>query len=100
MCQIRINWVCEYVTRTRVKRLVGDSVIERVRKVLAVIADDTKIRAETQGVVTLDPREIVGNVLCRRSAAETSCKQVRGGHTAEGDCIHVRVTGVGECFTG
>ena len=74
MWQPLINRIADDVTGTEIEGLVGNSVIERSRKVLAVIPYDADIRAKPQAVVPFYPGKVVSDVLGWRRPAEASRK--------------------------
>src|ERR1043166_5802366 len=91
-----VDRVGKNVSRAGIKRLVRDPVIERSREVLAVVANDTDVRAKSPAVVAFDPRIVVGDVVRWRRAAEASREERRREHAAEGDRVVSRVALVRE----
>ena len=71
-----VNRVGDHVAGTSIERLVSDSVVKCCGKVFAVVPNDTNVGTESDGVVALNPREVVGKVMDRGCTTKSSRKEV------------------------
>src|SRR5438445_6835999 len=84
------------VTRSEIKRGVGDGIVKGVGEAYPTIADGAKIDTVLGDVFSVSPGHIVGNVVDGSHAAHVMCLAIRRKYKTETNVISRAVTGSGE----
>src|ERR1700687_5329455 len=87
------------VTSTEIKRRVRDGVIERIREAYAAVVNLTHINSKLNSVLSMDPRNIIRDVVDGRHTAERMCSAIGLEHEAKTDVIPMAVPAIRECLS-
>ena len=86
------------VSGAEVKRRVGDRVIKSVREVYAAVANQPDVASKLHGVSSMDPRNIVRDVVDGRHPRERMGLVIGSKNEAETDVIPIAVAALCECL--
>ena len=86
------------VAGTQIKRRVGDRVVKSIRKVYAAVTNQANIASKLDGVLSMDPRNIIRDVVDRRHTGERMGLAIGLEHESETYIVPVAVPSVRECL--
>ncbi len=86
------------VAGTQIKRRVGDRVVKSIRKVYAAVTNQANVASKFDGVLSMDPRNIIRDVVDGRHPGERMGLAIGLEHEAKTYIVPIAVPAIRECL--